>query len=133
MSLSSSLFNSPLTRRPTVTVFRLAASFSLVQRPCLRFAFEMRFRPSSVLAPVDKPPCSRHLPLFLNAGLRHRVPFRVLAKHLFPGQSGPKRVMRPNSEIHFVIVTSAPYMGCFIVTFFFLPFKRCSSVQRRCS
>ena len=124
----SILFSSAKTLRPTSAAWRWASSLSLVYFPCLRLAPEIFFRPSVVLAPVDIPPCKLHLPLCLKAGRWHGVPFRVLAKHLFPGQLGPKRVGRPNSEICFATVKNAPFIGCLIVTIFYSPCKRISSV-----
>ncbi len=103
--------SSAKTLRPTLAAWRWASSLSLVYLPCLRLAPEIFFRPSVVLAPVDRPPCKLHLPLCLKAGRWHGVPFRVLAKHLLPGQLGPKRVGRPNSEICFATVKNTPFIG----------------------
>ena len=53
------------TRRPTSPRLRWASIFSFVNLPCFRFAAEMRWRPSWVRAPVDRPPCRAHRPLCL--------------------------------------------------------------------
>ena len=124
--LYSILFSSTKTLFPTLAAWRWASSLSLVCLPCFRFASETLLRPSAVLAPVDSPPCKLHLPLCLKAGRWHGVPFRVLAKHFFPGQLGPKRVGRPNSEICFATVKNAPFIGCLIVTIFCSHYKRWS-------
>ena len=47
--------------------------------------------------PVDFPPCNLHRPRSLMAGFWQGVPLRVFARHLWPGQSGPKRVAWPAS------------------------------------
>ena len=56
-----------------------------------------RALPSSVRGPVLLPPCNLQRFRPPMAGFWQSVPRRVLAKHLVPGQPGPKRVAMPAS------------------------------------
>ena len=45
--------------------------FFRVSHPCMKLASEQRFRPCTVLGPVEAPPCERHTDLPRIAALRH--------------------------------------------------------------
>jgi len=99
------------TPPPALILPKAAARFSLVYLPCVVRAAVRRARPSSVLGPVDFPPCREQRPLRLYAGLWQGVPLRVLAPQRWPGQSGPKRHGMPFSRLLFVMLKSPPRMG----------------------
>jgi hypothetical protein len=74
---------------------------SLDRRPCFVRAAATRALPSGVRGPVDFPPCNLHRLRSLMAGFWRGVPLWVLARHLWPGQWGPRRVPRPASMSFF--------------------------------
>ena len=64
-------------------------------RPCFVCAAIVRALPSGVRGPMLLPPCNLQRFRPPMAGFWQSVPRRVLAKHLVPGQPGPKRVALP--------------------------------------
>ena len=70
---------------------------SLDRRPCFVCAAMDLALPSGVRGPVLLPPCNLQRVRPPMAGFWQSVPRRVLAKHLVPGQPGPKRVAMPVS------------------------------------
>jgi len=105
------------TPPPALILPKAAARFSLVYLPCVVRAAVRRARPSSVLGPVDLPPCREQRPLRLYAGLWQGVPLRVLAPHRWPGKSGPNCQGIPFSRLVFVMLKSPADMG-----FYYTPF-----------
>ena len=73
------------------------ATWALLLLPCFQLAATIRALPSDVVGPRLRPPCSRQRDRPFSAGFWQGLPFRFLAKQRLPGQSGPKRVLRPNS------------------------------------
>lgn len=105
------------TPPPALILPKAAARFSLVYLPCVVRAAVRRARPSSVLGPVDLPPCREQRPLRLYAGLWQGVPLRVLAPHRWSGQSAPKRKLLPFWNLHLVTLKPTAAMG-----FYYTPF-----------
>jgi len=97
--------------RPLAAFPRRFSSFSFVYSPWRMLACEIRSRPSEVFAPVLAPPCSLQRPFFLFAGRWQPVPFRVLAPHVCPGQSAPKRHSIPILTLPFVSINHTPSIG----------------------
>ena len=95
--MSPSRLSSYVIRRNSAWIYRTFSAWALDRRPCLVLAAATRALPSAVLGPVDLPPCIRHLLRSVTTGFWQGVPWRVLARHLCPGQWGPSRVPRPAS------------------------------------
>ena len=89
--------HSRMTRLSSAFRALTRATCALDRRPCFVCAAMERALPSGVRGPVLLPPCSRQRDRPFSAGFWQGLPFRFLAKQRLPGQSGPKRVLRPNS------------------------------------
>ena len=84
-----------MIRRNSALIALTFSTCSLDRRPCLVFAAATRAFPSIDFGPVLFPPCNLQRVRPPMAGFWQSVPRRVLAKHLVPGQSTPKRVALP--------------------------------------
>ena len=89
--------HSRMTHLSSALIALTFSTCSLDRRPCFVCAAMERALPSGVRGPVDLPPCNLHLLRLVTTGFWQRVPWRVLARHLWPGQCGPKRVALPAS------------------------------------
>ena len=95
--INPSRLSSYVSRRSSALIALTFSTCSLDRRPCLVCAAIVRALPSGVLGPVLLPPCNLQRVRPPMAGFWQSVPRRVLAKHLVPGQPGPKRVALPAS------------------------------------
>ena len=82
------------------------------------FAAAIFARPSLVRGPELAPPCSRQRPFRLFAGRKQGEPWRVLAPHRCPGQSGPNRHSIPMVTLSFAIIWAPPLMGYYFTANF---------------
>ena len=95
VAFDTSFFN--LKFHQVIFIKRKSSGAGAHRRPCFVCAAIERAFPSSVRGPVLLPPCSLQRFRPPMAGFWQSVPRRVLAKHLVPGQPGPKRVALPAS------------------------------------
>jgi hypothetical protein len=95
--INPSRLSSCVIRLNSALIYRTFATWTRDRRPCFVCAAAARALPSAVRGPVDFPPCNLHRLRSLMAGFWQGVPLRVFARHLWPGQSGPKRVAWPAS------------------------------------
>jgi len=114
---SSSSANSARICRPCSAKRLASARFSFVYLPWVVRAALSRAKPASVLGPVLAPPWTRQRPTGCFAGAWHGLPFRVLAPHRWPGQSGPKRKLLPFWNLPLVTLKPTAAMG-----FYYTPF-----------
>ena len=87
---SNNLIQAFISRNFSALIWR----FFRVSHPCMKLASAQRFRPCSVLGPVEAPPCERHTDLPRIAALRHcNCDLFERAWHRGTGVFEPKRVM----------------------------------------
>ena len=89
--------HSRVIRLSSALIALTLATCALDRCPCFVCAAMERALPSGVRGPVDLPPCILHLLRLVTTGFWQGVPWRVFAKHIVPGQPGPKRVALPAS------------------------------------
>ena len=99
--------------RPTSALCLAFARSSFEVRPWMVFDAASLAKPSVVFGPELAAPCKRHLPTGKRAGLWHRVPLLVLAKHFWPCQSGPNN---QGLELLFITLKIQRFMGFYYNT-----------------